>query len=213
MRVRYEQYFNYVVLCLFTELVKADYNSNFHPSIKNPKQSNPDIKNGSLLMAKNVNVLCWAFFQDTLLELSTCGKWPRACLHGGRGPQIGEVTCGGSPYLSCNRDRIKMRYYMDRRVTSPTWGLPPPLVARKNADSLNTMILDFLVDFKTGESRVFSRLPFPAYWVTIIFYAALYRTLRTLLTNVLWNAVKAGGCTCESLKVWVEKHQRAINIH
>ena len=24
---------------------------------------------------------------------------------------------------------------MNRRVTSPTWGLPPPLVARKNADS------------------------------------------------------------------------------
>ena len=165
-------------------------------------------------MAKNVNVLCWALFQDTLLELSTCGKWPRACLHGGGGPQIGEVRCGGSPYLSCNSDRIKMRYYMDRRVTSPTWGLPSPLVARKNADSLNTMILDFLVDFKTGESRVFSRLPFPAYWVNIIFYAALYRTLRTtLLTNVLWNAVKAGGCTCESLKVLVEKHQRAIHIH
>ena len=100
MRVRYEQYFNYVVLCLFTELVKADYNSNFHPSIKNPKQSNPDIKNGSLLMAKNVNILCWALFQDALLELSTCGKWPRACLHGGGGPQIGVVTCGGSPNLS-----------------------------------------------------------------------------------------------------------------
>ena len=74
MRVRYEQYFNYVVLCLFTELVKADYNSKFHPSIKNPKQSHPDIKNGPLLMAKNVNVLCWALFQDALLELSTCGK-------------------------------------------------------------------------------------------------------------------------------------------
>ena len=86
MRVRYEQYFNYVVLCLFTELVKADYNSKFHPS---------------------------------------------------------------------NRDRIKVRYYRNRRVTSPTWGLPPPLVASKNADSLNTMILDFLVDFNTGESRVF----------------------------------------------------------
>ena len=39
---------------------------------------------------------------------------------------------GGSPYLSCKRDQIKMRYYMDRRVTppkrvtSPTWGPPPP---------------------------------------------------------------------------------------
>ena len=100
MRVRYEQYFNYVVLCLFTELVKADYNSKFHPSIKNPKQSNPDIKNGSLLMAKNVNILCWALFQDALLELLTCGKCLRACLHGGGGPQIGVVACGGSPNLS-----------------------------------------------------------------------------------------------------------------
>ena len=149
MKVRYEQYFNYVVLCLFTELVKANYNSNFHPSIKNPKQSNPDIKNRSLLMAKNVNVLCWALFQDALLELLTCGKWLRACLHGGGGPQIGVVTCGGSPNLSdVTRDRIKMTCYIDRRVTYPTWGPPPPLAARKNADSLNTMILDFLVGFK-----------------------------------------------------------------
>ena len=37
---------------------------------------------------------------------------------------MGEVTCGGSPYLSCNRDQIKMRDYMDRQVTSPTWGRP-----------------------------------------------------------------------------------------
>ena len=56
----------------------------------------------------------------------------RACLHGGGGPQIGEVTCGGSPHLSCKRDQIKMRDYMGRRVTSPkrvispTWGPPPP---------------------------------------------------------------------------------------
>ena len=56
----------------------------------------------------------------------------RACLHGDGGPQIGEVVCGGSPHLSCKRDQIKMRYYMDRRVTppkrvaSPTWGPPPP---------------------------------------------------------------------------------------
>ena len=55
-----------------------------------------------------------------------------ACLHGGRGPEIGEVTCRGSPHLSCKRDKIKMRDYMDRRVTppkqvtSPTWGPPPP---------------------------------------------------------------------------------------
>ena len=41
------------------------------------------------------------------------------------GPQI-EVTCGGSAHLSCSRDQIKMRNYMDRRVTSPTWGPLPP---------------------------------------------------------------------------------------
>jgi len=43
-----------------------------------------------------------------------------------------EVTCGGSPHLSCKRDQIKMIDYMGRRVTppkgitSPTWGPSPP---------------------------------------------------------------------------------------
>ena len=32
----------------------------------------------------------------------------------------------GSPHLSCKRDQNKIRNYMDRRVTSPTWGSPPP---------------------------------------------------------------------------------------
>ena len=56
----------------------------------------------------------------------------RACLHEGGGPQVGEVTCGGLPHLSCKRDHIKMRDFMDRRVTpskrvtSPIWGTPPP---------------------------------------------------------------------------------------
>ena len=56
----------------------------------------------------------------------------RACLHGGGGPQVSEVTRGGSPHLSCKRDHIKMRDNIDRRVTqpkrvtSPTWGPPPP---------------------------------------------------------------------------------------
>ena len=48
------------------------------------------------------------------------------------GTQVGEVTCGGLPHLTCKRDHIKMRDCMDRRVTppkrvtSPTWGPPPP---------------------------------------------------------------------------------------
>ena len=55
-----------------------------------------------------------------------CFTLKGACLHGGEGPQIGEITCGGSLNLSCTRDQIKMRDHMDRRVTSPTWGPPPP---------------------------------------------------------------------------------------
>ena len=47
----------------------------------------------------------------------------RACLHGGGGPQISEVTCGGSPHLSCKRDQIKMRDYVERRVSHQS-GLP-----------------------------------------------------------------------------------------
>ena len=48
-----------------------------------------------------------------------------------RGPQVGEVTCVKLPHLTCERDHIKMRNYLDRRVTppkrvtSPTWGPPP----------------------------------------------------------------------------------------
>ena len=43
-----------------------------------------------------------------------------ACLHGCGGPQINEVTCGGSPHLSCKRDQIKMRDYMAGQAGYPT---------------------------------------------------------------------------------------------
>ena len=48
----------------------------------------------------------------------------KACLHGGGGPQIGEVTHVAG-HLSCKHDQIKMGDYMDRWATSPTWGPPP----------------------------------------------------------------------------------------
>ena len=60
-------------------------------------------------------------------------------LHGGVGPQIGEVTCGGSAHVLCTRDQIKMKDYMDRwvtppkRVISPTWGPLPPWKQALNA--------------------------------------------------------------------------------
>ena len=34
---------------------------------------------------------------------------------------MGEETCGRSPHLSHKRDQIKVRDYMDRRVTPPKW--------------------------------------------------------------------------------------------
>ena len=74
----------------------------------------------------------------------------KACLHGGGVPQIGEVTCGGLPHLSCKRDQIKMRDYMDRRVTppkrvtSPTRGPPPPCKQALNVDIYISVILRFL---------------------------------------------------------------------
>ena len=46
--------------------------------------------------------------------------------HEGGVPQVGEVTCVKLPHLTCKRDHIKMRDFLDRRVTSPTWGRPPP---------------------------------------------------------------------------------------
>ena len=56
--------------------------------------------------------------------------WPRL-----KGlPSLGDraTHLGGSPHLSYKRDLIKLRDYMVRRVatskrvTSPTWGPPPP---------------------------------------------------------------------------------------
>ena len=60
------------------------------------------------------------FFGWVSTDYQLCLNPFRACLHGGGGPQIDEVTCGRSPHLSCKRDQIKMRDYMDRRVTSLT---------------------------------------------------------------------------------------------
>ena len=37
----------------------------------------------------------------------SCGWGLRGCLNGGGGPQVGEVTCGGSPHLSSPCSFIK----------------------------------------------------------------------------------------------------------
>ena len=35
----------------------------------------------------------------------------RACLHEGGGPQVGEVTCSGSPHLHVNMIKLNGRLY------------------------------------------------------------------------------------------------------
>ena len=75
-------------------------------------------------------------------RLQRCFIPVRACLHEGGGPQIGVLTCGGSPHLSCQRDQIKMRDHVDRRVIhqsglryQPGVPYPPCKQARKRQTS------------------------------------------------------------------------------
>ena len=80
----------------------------------------------------------------------------RASLLGGGGPQVGEVTCGGSPHLSCKPDQIKMTDYMDRRVASGLphlSGLPPTLGSPTSMlTGPKTKIVHFTTLFKTRET-------------------------------------------------------------
>ena len=52
-------------------------------------------------------------------------------LHGKMWPRLTGLPyladrLGGLPHLSCKHDQIKIRDCMERRVTSPNWGPPPP---------------------------------------------------------------------------------------
>ena len=73
----------------------------------------------------------WLEGEVRLHNICACMHSFRAYLHEGGGPQVGEVTCVKLPLLTCKRDHIKMRNYLDRRVTlpkrvtSPTWDPPP----------------------------------------------------------------------------------------
>ena len=91
---------------------------------------------GSLNKSNMEKIESNVFFLHSLWKLDLA-LWLRACLHGGGGPQIGEVTCGGSPHLSCKRDQINMRYYMDKRVTSVTEGPLPPCKQARKTRSVN----------------------------------------------------------------------------
>ena len=107
-------------------------------------------------MTRNLQLFCWYVFyclyfnaQPAARGFLSLSSGLRACLHGGGGPQVGEVKYGGSPHLSCKRDQIKMRDYMDKRVTppkrvtSPTWGPQPPRKrALSDLGTLNSLSVD-----------------------------------------------------------------------
>ena len=104
----------------------------------------------------------------------------RDCLNGGGGPQIGEVTSARSPHLSCKRDQINMGGYMERpvtppkRVTSPTWGPPPPCKQALRMTFLN---------FKNRESTRGQYEDHPVFIVIDISSYGIY----------IWNVTLQGG--------------------
>ena len=51
---------------------------------------------------------------------------------------------GGLHHLSCKHDQIKMRDYMERRVTSPTWGPPPPCKQATRGTDISWLIANLL---------------------------------------------------------------------
>ena len=92
----------------------------------------------------------------------------RACLHGGRGLQVGEVTRLSIQSLILiwsslhGRWDDHMRYCMDRRVTSPTWGPPPP---RKQALKFKTLKpVPYLAAFQRHITRLGQIRECPVAW-------------------------------------------------
>ena len=92
---------------------------------------------------------------------------------------------GESPHLSCKRDQIKMRYYMDRRftppkrVTSPTWGSPPPC---KQALSLRNRTAE-----RRGQQNACVWQTWQAYYLRVLWWSSLKLMFSGLLQKVLFK--------------------------
>ena len=99
---------------------------------------------------------------------------------------------GESPHLSCKRDQIKMRYYMDRRftppkrVTSPTWGSPPPC---KQALSLRNRTAE-----RRGQQNACVWQTWQAYYLRVLWWSSLKLMFPGLLQKVL---LKGGWSSAE----------------
>ena len=90
--------------------------------------------------------------------------WPQ--LRGLPGVADRATHLEGWPHLSCKRDQIKMRDYMDRRftppkrVTSPTWGSPPPC---KQALSLRNRTAE-----RRGQQNAYVWQTWQAYYLRVL---------------------------------------------
>ena len=101
----------------------------------------------------NIHVSLLSFLLWTQSRLGGLPTLTR--LHGKLSPRLTGLPCladratrlGGSPHLSCKRDQNKIRNYMDRRVTSPTWGPPPPWKQALNCDVLQNSHNDRLYTY------------------------------------------------------------------
>ena len=65
----------------------------------------------------------------------------KACLRIGEGPQVGEVTCGGSPHPSCKRDQIIMRDYIPHLPGVSHLHVNRPLARAKSEAAINDFII------------------------------------------------------------------------
>ena len=96
------------------------------------------------------------------------------CLHGGGGPQTGEVTCGGSPHLSCKSDHIKMRDNMDRRATltyleSPTsmWTAPKSTTHDSGIFKLTLFLVHRLLRHHHPDAQKVLKTETQCYWESL----------------------------------------------
>ena len=134
----------------------------------------------------------------------------RACLHGGGVPQV------------CKRDQIKMRDYMDKRVTppkrvaSPTWGPPPPCKQALKLDGepvvpcissyRETMVSHILI----SRSKPASVTPW-RYTVWTL-YLTTATTLRTSKLWILSTNITVTSCTRFNLrcKKWMKNERKKV---
>ena len=94
-------------------------NQPFHFGRFGHRLSNNTIKKGNLLFGNTIEIKYPSDRVFEAVQTSRCTTCFRASLREGGGPQVGEVTCGKLPQLTGKRDHIKMRDYLDRRVTPP----------------------------------------------------------------------------------------------